>query len=124
MKKKISLLIASLALLFSASNTTAATSTAPSAKDWIIHLEVINHWGRPIHLKEGVFVTRESDVYPGMGIDWAMLSGTINNLTISSDVSGYWQQIPGCPSGGYTKNVKVYIIPAPWNPNMPMCQMV
>lgn len=123
MKNKMTAIIASIGLMFAADQVLASPSvTLPSSKGQT-HLIVINTWGQgAINVKEGTFLSKESTLSPGQNLDWTMFSGVINGLGIRY-WNGGWQQIPGCPNGTYTNDLRVYVAAAPWDPNTPICHI-
>jgi hypothetical protein len=115
--KKLSLLTASVALLFAVNTSVNATTNTTMGEK----LKVVNTWNNTIHVKEGTLLSKESDIYPGSSVNWTMLSGAITNLSISYYKNGSWQNIPGCANGNFYSNLTVYVAPAPWDANTPIC---
>ena len=87
-------------------------------------LTVYNTWFSDVRVKEGKYWPKESILPPGGNVTWNMLTGKVEQVSISYKVGGVWQIIPGCPNGSFNYGLRVAVESASWNPAIPVCRML
>lgn len=86
-----------------------------------LFLTVSNAWSGLIKLKEGWIYKKEREIYPNGSITWQMMTSSIDNLEIKYFKNGFWQYIPGCPSGTFRTSLTIIVGPSTWDSGTPVC---
>lgn len=78
-----------------------------------LYLEVHNASHAAIDVQEGTFLPKDQVLLPGEYVDWHMLTGSMDHVSIAYHaVTGEWIRIPGCPYGTYYHSIDVTVVPS------------